>query len=148
NPNKRKAIFIYDTFLTVPASSKQSVSLTADVLGIINLGGAGEGGGTNPEQVVRETIGNIKKVKTRFGKWWNSDLARNPAYTRPQANLSTALERMLSTSITDLLRSDPGFDPTVVYVLTAKYATSIADARTKLTAATFDPDAMGVWGGA
>ncbi|MBK1841097.1 hypothetical protein JHL17_27220 [Azospirillum sp. YIM B02556] len=144
-PSKRKALFIYDRFMT---TSKESGTVTAtlDVLGVVNLGGSGDvGGGINPAKAVSDDIANIRKVKTWWGKMNNASLVER--YKSPSPQFFSVLERILKLSITDLLKGDPGYNSDSTYRYDAKYTASIAAARVALSGASFDPDAAGLWGG-
>jgi len=145
NPNKRKAIFIYDTFLD--QNSREENAL----LGTINTGGSGE---ANPQRAVADTIANIKLVKTWVGKLRHRDLVAQ--YAHPTENLFAALEERVAEDIGQVMANVVGnvkggsksqfvFEERTRYSVKDHYERAVPDASRKLTAATFDPEAMGVW---
>ncbi|MCG5239603.1 hypothetical protein [Azospirillum doebereinerae] len=143
-PSKRKAIFIYDTFLTAKSGTADEFSAASDVLGTINLGGSGDGV-ANPAKALKDDIANIKKVKTWWGKINNTGLVDR--YKNPTADFLDGLERMLSLSITDLLKPESGYNSDNTYRYDGKFSKNIASSRKSLTDASFSPDAAGLWGG-
>jgi hypothetical protein len=142
-PNKRKAIFIYDTFVA-PVQANGQVDGGFDVLGMINLGGAGEGAGQHAGVALRGTVTNIKKVQHWYGKVWNWGLSNQAKYTRPGKDLFADLLATLTLSINDLLKRSE-FVMATDYDYDARYTAPIGLAKKQLTEATFDPDAMGIW---
>ena len=146
-PNKRKAIFIFDTFLKEILTSQGSKDIGFDdsaddsykLLRQVNVYDAGNYAG----QITRigTAVGNIKKVKKWTGKLLHRELVAE--YGRPRAGLFGEAQ----TQIEALMRENwfKDFDTTSNPVVPGMFPAQIQVASRTLTELGFDPDAMGVY---
>lgn len=145
-PSKRKAIFIYEHFIQgynvgVSHFDETAMQDTYKLLRPVNLYDTG----TYQGQVtaVETAVGNIKKVKTWFGKL-RSKTALVNQYKRPDAQLFDQIEsQVVGVMLYDWF---PSFDPRHTYDYDGGYSKQIQLARVALQKATFDPDDMAVYG--
>jgi hypothetical protein len=142
-PNAKKAILIFDGFLEHRPEYESRVPPFFFPVSMLD----------NKERVARaftektrELIDNMKVVGTFFGKLLNRKLASDTRYTSPDAELFAALETDMANKLVFAFRLR-GYDPGRPYFHRPPY-NNLSELRRLLTEATFDPDAMGLWGGA
>lgn len=142
--SKRRAIFIYDTW--VKDSSQQfgsfeNASTELSIFDKINPGSS-ESGKANQEKALGGAIAGMKAVKTWTGKL--SNWGQRAAMGATPANLFNDLEDILGKNMFDHLKADP-FNPDKVVKLSGSYAKSVVTGTGVLKGCTFEPDPMGIW---
>ncbi len=145
NPSKRKAIFIFDTFLkellaeSTGGTVGGDLDAAYDLLRQVNVYDKAQYDG----QITRigAAVGNIKKVKTWTGKLFNRGLVAE--YAQPKAGMFAAAQKQIE----GLMRSDwfRAFDTNTTAVVPGKFPVKIQKSSQTLTSVGFDPDEMGVY---
>ncbi len=146
-PSKRKAVFIFDTFLKEVLTSKGSKGFAFGddpdeaykLLRQVNVYDAGQYAG----QITRigTSVGNIKKVKKWTGKLLHRELVAE--FGRPRAGLFAEAQTQIATLMGENWFAD--FDTGSNPVAPGKFPAPIQVASRMLTELGFDPDAMGVY---
>ena len=152
-PDKRKAIFIYETFIEAGIGTNLSASAAgsnATLLDGINLGGGGGNMSQDQLENLRDRNWELTQIKTFGGKRKaiSQTIKREVApemFASLEASIIGGFHGLFGGFNTFKTGIDTNQDTGTI---PGHYSTSFADARNRLESVGFSADAIGVWGGA